>query len=92
MNWLYPRTALDMIFPGMFWYFTLWIVGGLCVGVWICWEVGVGCVRLGLQAARWIDSRREASARASARVVEPGSLPSHRELVSYFTERYPAGR
>lgn len=44
MNWLYPRTALDMLFPGVLWYVCLWLVmSGLFVGA-LLWDLGVWAV------------------------------------------------
>lgn len=41
MNWLYPRTALDMLFPGLLWYIPLWIVLSFVVTGVLLWNLGV---------------------------------------------------
>jgi hypothetical protein len=53
-RWLFPRDAVDLLFPGMLWYFCVWII--LCFvvtgmilykTVMVCWSV---CV--------WVDQTR----------------------------------
>lgn len=59
MNWLYPRTALDMIFPGPLWYCLLWIV--LC-GVFMAgllWDTGVVLYKVCVWADERLRTRRQ---------------------------------
>jgi hypothetical protein len=53
MNWLYPRTALDMIFPGPFWYLCVWTVMVFVFVGAASWDLGVLLAR----GIRWVLDR-----------------------------------
>lgn len=41
MNWFYPRTAFDLIFPGLLWYICVWIVMLFVLTGALLWDVTV---------------------------------------------------
>lgn len=46
MNWLFPRSALDMLFPGLLWYFCVWVVLVFVLTGVLLWDISVWLYRL----------------------------------------------
>lgn len=51
MNWLFPRDAVDFLFPGMLWYLCLWIVLCFVAVGWVLYKTVVVMYRVCV----WVD-------------------------------------